>query len=270
LDEQLVSSLFASPGEGGLMDLAGCGKETFALADLMTAPGRYGHPSLEAPVSAGMEIWAAGVTYESSKFARMAESSDGGDFYAKVYVAERPELFLKATPRRVVGPMAEVRIRSDAFWNVPEPELTVVAAANGRILGYTIGNDMSSRDIEGANPLYLPQAKVYRGSCAMGPMIVPAPLVSPHTLDIHLRIRRRDQTVFEGKTSTAGMRRNVEELVDWLFRENDFPGGVCLMTGTGIVPPETFTLMHGDDIEIEISGLGVLQNRVETPTAPPD
>ena len=175
LDEQLVSTTLISPTPDGLDALASHATgEGIALAELDTEPGRYGHPSLVAPVVSGMEIWAAGVTYESSKFARMAESTDGGDVYARVYVAERPELFFKATPARTVGTNDTVRVRKDSKWNVPEPELTVLVAANGQILGYTIGNDLSSRDIEGDNPLYLPQAKVYKGSCAIGPVIVPA------------------------------------------------------------------------------------------------
>ena len=217
---------------------------------------------LQAPVTWNHEVWAAGVTYESSKFARMAESEGGGDFYAKVYVADRPELFFKATPRRVVGPNQPVRIRGDSTWNVPEPELAAVIAANGRIVGYTIGNDMSSRSIEGENPLYLPQAKVYTGSCALGPWIVPAESVDPQNLGIRMSITRDDSVAFEGETSTARMKRSVHELADWLFRENDFPGGAILLTGTGIIPPEDFTLQQGDGIEITIDGIGTLRNEV--------
>ena len=235
-----------------------------SLADL--APGVKDNyvqsADLGVPLMPSMEVWAAGVTYESSKFARMAESEGGGDFYAKVYVAERPELFFKATPRRVVGPNAPVRIRADSTWNVPEPELAAVIAANGRIVGYTIGNDMSSRSIEGENPLYLPQAKVYTGSCALGPWIVPAESVDPQNLGISMTITRGGAVAFQGETSTARMKRSVHELAEWLFRENDFPGGAILLTGTGIIPPEDFTLQVGDRIEIAIDGIGTLRNEV--------
>jgi 2-dehydro-3-deoxy-D-arabinonate dehydratase len=217
--------------------------------------------TLLAPII-GTEIWAAGVTYESSKFARMAESDEGGDFYAKVYTADRPELFFKATPSRTVGPNAAVRIRADSRWNVPEPELAAVIATDGTILGYTIGNDMSSRDIEGANPLYLPQAKVYTGCCALGPVIVPAAQVDARNLGIRLTISRGGNAVFTGETSTARMRRTVEELAGWLFRENEFPHGVTLLTGTGIIPPEEFSLQEGDQVLIEIEGIGGLPNTV--------
>lgn len=265
LDEQAVARIFTTP-ETGLEEAFGAGRsasgESVAYADLDTEPGRYGHPSFVAPVVAGQEVWAAGVTYESSKFARMAESPEGGDFYARVYVADRPELFLKATPNRVVGPNDSVRIRADSHWNVPEPELAVAVAANGRILGYTIGNDMSSRDIEGANPLYLPQAKVYRASCALGPVIVPAESVDPHSLAIRLTITREGETAFTGETSTAKMRRKVDDLVSWLFRENDFPHGVFLLTGTGLIPPDDFTLHIGDEVAIEIEQIGTLRNSV--------
>jgi 2-dehydro-3-deoxy-D-arabinonate dehydratase len=193
----------------------------------------------------------------------MAESTEGGDFYARVYVADRPELFFKATPNRVVGPNDAVRIRKDATWSVPEPELAAFISPSGRILGYTIGNDMSSRDIEGANPLYLPQAKVYTRSCALGPWIVPAEDIDPQNLAIRLTIERGDDTVFSGETSTSRMKRTVAELAEWLFRENEFPNGVFLLTGTGIVPPDDFTLSAGDAVSIEIEGLGVLNNVVQ-------
>jgi 2-dehydro-3-deoxy-D-arabinonate dehydratase len=263
LDDQAVMRMFIEPEEAGLASLeAKAAGDPIALSDLDVTPGRYGHPSLVAPVLSGQEIWAAGVTYESSKLARMAESSDGGDFYAKVYLADRPELFLKATPGRVVGPNDQVRIREDSYWNVPEPELTALAAANGRILGYTIGNDMSSRDIEGANPLYLPQAKVYRASCALGPVVIPAEAVDAQSLTIRLTITRAGATAYEGETSTARMRRTVQELVSWLFRENDFPQGVYLLTGTGLIPPDDFTLQPEDSVAIAIEGIGVLRNTV--------
>jgi 2-dehydro-3-deoxy-D-arabinonate dehydratase len=182
--------------------------------------------------------------------------------YARVYVADRPELFFKATPSRTVGQNGTVRVRADSTWNVPEPELAVVVSADKKILGYTIGNDMSSRDIEGANPLYLPQAKVYRGSCALGPVIVPAARLDPSRLAIRLTISRDGAAVFEGETSTASMKRSPQELVDWLYRENDFPNGVVLLTGTGIIPPEEFSLHPGDSVAIEIAGIGTLRNPV--------
>jgi 2-dehydro-3-deoxy-D-arabinonate dehydratase len=219
--------------------------------------------ALLAPVLPTQEVWAAGVTYESSKFARMSESEHGSDLYAKVYTADRPELFFKATPSRVMGPNQPLRIRADSHWNVPEPELTALIAANGQILGYTVGNDMSSRDIEGENALYLPQAKVYRACCGLGPVIVPAKGVEAQNLMIRLTIHRGAKVVFEGNTSTARMRRSVEDITKWLFRENDFPQGVLLLTGTGIVPPDSFTLHSGDEIAIEIEALGTLHNTVE-------
>jgi 2-dehydro-3-deoxy-D-arabinonate dehydratase len=234
----------------------------FSFADIAGRPEGTGQPGLLAPIGSRSEVWAAGVTYESSKLARMAESPEGGDFYARVYTAGRPELFFKATPNRVVGPNDAVRIRADSAWNVPEPELAVLIAANGRILGYTIGNDMSSRDIEGANPLYLPQAKVYRGSCALGPVIVPAERLDPHNLALRMTISRNGAQAFAGETSTSRIRRTVEELRDWLFRENDFPRGVFLLTGTGLIPSDSFSLLPGDEIAIEIAGIGTLRNTV--------
>ncbi len=265
LDEQVVASIMVSPSPEGLSVLeAQAGTEAvFSFADLDVEPGRYGHPSLVAPLLSNQEVWAAGVTYESSKFARMAESSDGGDFYAKVYVADRPELFMKGTPSRTVGQRDVVGIRPDSHWNVPEPELSVLVAATGQILGYTVGNDMSSRDIEGANPLYLPQAKVYRNSCALGPVVIPADRLDPHTLAVQLRIERGGATLFQGETSTARMRRNVQELTEWLFRSNDFPNGVFLLTGTGIIPPDEFSLQAEDTVHITIEGIGTLTNLVK-------
>jgi 2-dehydro-3-deoxy-D-arabinonate dehydratase len=260
--EREVLQSAEQPTPEGLARLENLGDpdNTLTYADLENPTSGLSQ-TLLAPVI-GTEIWAAGVTYESSKFARMAESDEGGDFYAKVYTADRPELFFKATPSRTVGPNAAVRIRADATWNVPEPELAAVIASDGTILGYTVGNDMSSRDIEGANPLYLPQAKVYQGCCALGPVIVPAAQVDARNLGIRLTISRGGDAVFTGETSTARMRRTVDELAGWLFRENEFPHGVTLLTGTGIIPPEDFTLHPGDEVAIEISGIGVLRNRV--------
>jgi len=211
------------------------------------------------------EVWAAGVTYFRSRAARMAESESagGGDFYDRVYSAERPELFFKTTPHRVVGQGAAVRIRRDSNWNVPEPELALLVSPGGKILGYTIGNDMSSRDLEGANPLYLPQAKTYDKCCALGPgiLIQRDPLPSSTTID--LKIRRGPDIVFQSSTTLAEMKRGLEELVGFLFRESSFPKGGILLTGTGIVPPDSFTLAVGDWIDISIDGIGVLSNPVE-------
>ncbi len=216
-----------------------------------------------API-VNQEVWAAGVTYYRSRSARIEESKDagGGNFYDRVYSAERPELFFKATGRRVVGPGKAVRIRSDAKWSVPEPELTLLVDPGGSIVGYTIGNDMSSRDIEGENPLYLPQAKMYDGSCALGPCV----LLSPEPLDrstgIHLEIRRQSEPVFSASTSLAELKRDPKELVSFLFRDNSFPQCVFLLTGTGIVPGDDFTLAAGDVIRISIDGIGTLENYV--------
>jgi 2-dehydro-3-deoxy-D-arabinonate dehydratase len=211
------------------------------------------------------EVWAAGVTYVRSKDARERESAPtgGARFYDLVYTAERPELFFKATPRRVVGPGDPVRIRADAHWSVPEPELALVISPALRVVGYTIGNDMSSRDIEGENPLYLPQAKVYDGSCALGPVVTLAGALPPRAqVAIRLIVTRAGTAVFEGATTLAAMKRSFEELVSWLGRENSFPDGVVLLTGTGVVPPDDFTLASGDEISIEITDIGRLVNRV--------
>jgi 2-dehydro-3-deoxy-D-arabinonate dehydratase len=210
------------------------------------------------------EVWAAGVTYKRSREARERESAGAARFYDLVYNAERPELFLKATPRRVVGPGAAVRIRRDSRWNVPEPELALIVSPRMKIVGFTIGNDMSSRDIEGENPLYLPQAKVYDGSCSLGPVITLAgAMPPPERVTIRLTIVRGGAVVFDGSTSISAMKRSFEDLVSWLGRENHFPDGVILLTGTGIVPPDHFTLEHGDDISIDISDIGTLRNQVE-------
>jgi 2-dehydro-3-deoxy-D-arabinonate dehydratase len=219
---------------------------------------------LLAPVE-HQEVWASGVTYFRSRSARMAESesSGGGDFYDRVYHAERPELFFKAPPYRVVGPGDTLRIRRDSQWNVPEPELTLLISPSARILGYTIGNDMSSRDIEGANPLYLPQAKSYDRACAIGPAILVSPDPLPTSTGIHLHIYRGRELMFSGTTNLAEMKRRPEELVAYLFRETSFPGGCFLLTGTGIVPPDSFTLAPQDEIKITIDGIGTLINTVE-------
>ena len=210
------------------------------------------------------EVWAAGVTYFRSRSARMEESKDagGGTFYDRVYSAVRPELFFKATARRVVGHGASVRTRCDARWSVPEPELTLLLNPRGEIIGYTIGNDMSSRDIEGENPLYLPQAKVYDGSCALGPCVLLNSDPLPKTTAIQIQVARDGRSAFDGSTTLAALKRDPKELASWLFRDNSFPDGAYLMTGTGIVPDDEFTLAHGDLIRISIDGIGTLENRV--------
>ena len=191
-----------------------------------------------------------------------SEASGGMSFYDRVYNAERPELFFKSTPHRVVGPGAAVRIRRDSKWNVPEPELTLLVSPGGKILGFTVGNDMSSRDIEGENPLYLPQAKVYDASCALGPGILVSSEPLASSTGIHIEIRRAGASVFADSTTLAGMKRRPAELVEYLFRENSFPDGCFLLTGTGIVPPNSFTLASGDEIAITIDGIGTLSNPV--------
>ena len=210
------------------------------------------------------EVWAAGVTYFRSRSARMEESktAGGGDFYDRVYSAERPELFFKSTASRVVGHRAKVAIRSDAKWSVPEPELTLLCSPTGRITGYTIGNDMSSRDIEGENPLYLPQAKVYNRSCALGPCILVQQEPLPSSASIALEILRENTSVFRGATNLAQLKRDPQTLVAYLFRDNIFPTGAFLLTGTGIVPPDAFTLHPSDEIRISIDYIGTLANIV--------
>lgn len=209
------------------------------------------------------EVWAAGVTYLRSREAREAESESAASFYDKVYKADRPELFLKATPGRVSGPGQPIRARRDSRWSVPEPELALVVAPDGRITGYTIGNDVSARDIEGENPLYLPQAKIYRGACALGPAVTLAAALPPREqVTIRLTVTRRGAAVFDGSTTLDRMARDLDELVGWLVRETDFPDGAILLTGTGVVPPDDFTLKPGDLVAIEVTGVGVLVNPV--------
>ena len=216
------------------------------------------------PPIGSQEVWASGVTYHRSRDARMeeSESAGGGDFYDRVYRAERPELFFKATPHRVVGPGGKVAIRSDAKWSVPEPELALMISPTGKILGYTVANDMSSRDIEGENPLYLPQAKVYDRSCALGPCVLVTSNQLPRTTEIRLEILRNEKPAFRGSTTLKELKREPKTLVDYLYRDNSFPNGSFLLTGTGIVPPDTFTLTHGDEIRITIDGIGTLTNVV--------
>ncbi len=220
--------------------------------------------AMEAPIE-NQEVWAAGVTYYRSRSARIEESKDagGGDFYDRVYSADRPELFFKATPHRVAGPNSKVRIRRDATWSVPEPELVLAINPQGKIVGYTVGNDMSSRDIEGANPLYLPQAKVYDKSCALGPGIFVTQGPLPLSTQISLEILRGSKVEFSAAVTLADMKRDPATLVEYLFRDNSFPRGCFLLTGTGIVPPDTFTLHSKDEIRITIAPIGTLVNEVE-------
>ena len=232
------------------------GSRAFSLQDV----------ALHAPIDA-QEVWAAGVTYLRSRDARMEESTQR-DVYDRVYDAERPEIFLKATPNRVSGPGQAIAIRGDSTWDVPEPELTLVLNARGERVGYSIGNDVSSRSIEGENPLYLPQAKVYAQCAGLGPAIVTVDELPDATdLAISLTIRRGGAVLFEDRTSTARMHRTFADLESYLLRGNAFPAGVFLMTGTGIVPPSEFTLEDGDEVTITIAGLGSLTNPVVRLTA---
>lgn len=222
------------------------------------------YSSLQAPIQS-QELWASGVTYYRSKVGRQEESkaAEGGDFYAHVYEAERPELFFKATSHRIVGSGGKVRIRKDSTWNVPEPELTLMITSRGKIIGYTIGNDMSSRSIEGENPLYLPQAKTYDGCAAIGPCIYVTEEPLPGNTIIEIEIKRENIQVFKGKVDIQRMKRKYSELVSYLYRECSFPHGSLLMTGTGIVPPNDFTLQRGDEINITINPIGTLVNKVK-------
>ena len=216
------------------------------------------------PVGSKQELWACGVTYLRSKIGRQEESKDagGGDFYAKVYEAERPEVFFKSNPHRIVGTGDKVRIRKDSTWDVPEPELTLVVSSSGKIIGYTIGNDMSSRSIEGENPLYLPQAKTYDACAAIGPCIYVTEEPLDRDTTIRLEINRKSKTIFEGSIAISQIKRPLEELVSFVFRECSFPNGCLIMTGTGIVPENDFTLKSGDEIKISIDGIGTLVNEV--------
>lgn len=209
------------------------------------------------------EVWAAGVTYKRSQVARMEESEHGATHYDRVYTADRPELFFKATPNRVSGPNQPVRVRRDSRWSVPEPEFTLAINPAGKIVGYTIGNDMSARDIEGENPLYLPQAKLYSQCCALGPVIrlTDEPLV-PDETTIRVVIQRSGNDAFTGETKLSQMKRKLEELAGWLMRENEIPSGAFLLTGTGVVPPDEFALAAGDQVAITIAGIGTLSNHV--------
>jgi 2-dehydro-3-deoxy-D-arabinonate dehydratase len=247
------------------------GGDPGALAALLEGPAAGPVPEgarLLAPVGR-QPVWAAGVTFARSRDARLEESS-GLDAYDKVYLAERPELFLKALPGAARGPGEPIGVRADSSWDVPEPELAVVADCRGRIVAYSIGNDVSSRSIEGDNPLYLPQAKIYRGSCALGPCLVPvAEAPAPADMEISLVIRRDGAELFRDACSVGDMKRTLPELVDWLWRGQELPLGAVLLSGTSIVPPPELTLRPADQVAIAISGLGELRNPVElVDTAP--
>ena len=235
-------------------------EEAMRLAHPVTSPDA--DEALLPPIGS-QEVWAAGVTYFRSREARMEESERAGAdiFYDKVYDADRPELFFKATAPRVRGHLAAVGVRSDSQWSVPEPELALAINSAGQVFGFTIGNDLSARDIEGENPLYLPQAKVYRGSCALGPCLLVADDFS-RANEVHLTIERDGEPAFEGSTSLTQLKRGYDELAGWLFRENEFPHGCVLLTGTGVVPPAPFTLLRGDTVRIRIDGIGELVNTV--------
>jgi 2-dehydro-3-deoxy-D-arabinonate dehydratase len=248
--------------------------------ELLNLPNLHDHlrevsrrgPATEAPAREDIlapvgtqEIWAAGVTYERSREGRREESKESGAavFYSKVYDAERPELFFKAPGWRAIGPDAKIRIRKDANWNVPEPELVLVINADRQIVGYTLGNDVSSRDIEGENPLYLPQAKVYDGSCSIGPAIWVSNQSFDRNTEITLAVERAGKSIFEGNVPLLRIRREFNELVEYLYRELSFPAGAFLFTGTGIVPPNDFTLISGDLVKITVAPIGELINEVE-------
>ena len=232
------------------------------LAAYFNHPPAFDQPHWLPPIDV-QDVWAAGVTYERSRAARQEEAVDGGDVYARVYTAERPELFFKARGPWVVGPHDQVGIRRDARWNVPEPELALVINPALEIVGVTVGNDMSSRDIEGENPLYLPQAKIYTRSCALGPAIALGPVGAtwPDTA-IALQIVRDGAVVFVGATHTSQIRRRPDELVEYLGRALPFPDGAVLLTGAGVVPPDSFTLAEGDEVQITIDAVGMLRNLV--------
>lgn len=263
--------------DGQIVALNFQNSECQSLADLLDAanPGQVANQLRDASQTQALsevsllppidqqEVWAAGVTYKRSKTARMEESEAAASCYDRVYESPRPELFLKATPSRVSGPQQPLRIRVDAEWNVPEPEITLVINSRKELVGYTIGNDMSSRDIEGDNPLYLPQAKVYNQCCGLGPVITLADAMpAREEIGIQLVIHRDGAQVFDGATSVAQMARSFEDLIQWLGRDNDFPGGAFLLTGTGIVPDSDFTLRPADVVDISIDGIGTLSNPI--------
>jgi 2-dehydro-3-deoxy-D-arabinonate dehydratase len=244
----------------GLLDPLKKEFPSLRMRNAVTDPAELG---ILPPVE-GQEVWAAGVTYFRSRVARMEESKEagGGSFYDRVYDADRPELFFKAAPYRVIPHGGEIRIRNDSKWNVPEPELALVVNSRAEIIGYTIGNDVSSRDIEGENPLYLPQAKSYDGSCALGPAILLTDGPLPKETPIQLDIVREGKSVFQGETSLAQIKRTFDDLVEYLYRETTFRFGAVLLTGTGIIPEDAFTLESGDEVRITIPPIGTLVNRV--------
>ena len=232
------------------------------LIDPKARPLLVAETTLLVPIDQ-QEVWAAGVTYKRSQVARMEESKAGASHYDKVYTAPRPEIFFKATPSRVAGPGQALRVRADSKWSVPEPELALVISPEKKLVGFTVGNDMSARDIEGENPLYLPQAKVYNQCCGLGPCIlIPESPIDREATKIKLVIERGGAVAFTGETDLGQMKREFLELVDWLTRENDLPNGAFLLTGTGVVPPDDFTLQDGDLVSISIDGIGTLVNPI--------
>jgi 2-dehydro-3-deoxy-D-arabinonate dehydratase len=255
-----------APGIGSLSDILHADNPAglvSRLVDIRAGGVPLGAVTLLPPIDR-QEVWAAGVTYKRSREARERESVGAARFYDLVYTAARPELFFKATPQRVVGPGGVVRVRRDSRWSVPEPELALVISPKLKLVGYTIGNDMSARDIEGENPLYLPQAKVYDHSCALGPVVTLASAMPPMAqVTIRLTIERGGNKAFEATTSPGAMARTFDDLIDWLGRDNSFPHGAVLLTGTGIVPPDDFTLRAADRVIIDITGIGQLTNVVE-------
>lgn len=260
-DCRMLSDILHAPEPAGMAGF---------LIDPKARPIKADEVQFLAPIDR-QEVWAAGVTYKRSQVARMEESETGASHYDRVYTAARPELFYKGSSSRVSGPGQPVRVRCDSDWSVPEPEFTLVLNPEMKIVGYTIGNDMSARDIEGENPLYLPQAKVYRQCCALGPSI----LLAAEPLDlaatqIQLQISRGGKEVFSGETSLGELNRSLEELAGWLGRENEFPQGAFLLTGTGIVPPDDFTLEHGDEVAITVTGIGTLRNPVVKERSTPE
>ena len=244
-----------------LLELVGLSAYLTQIAATSPAVDAPAPETILAPI-VSQEVWAAGVTYFRSRTARMEESKDagGGSFYDRVYAAERPEIFFKATPQRVAHPGQAMHLRSDSKWMVPEPELTLCINSRGEIIGYTVGNDLSCRDIEGENPLYLPQAKCFKLCAALGPAILIQNEAPAPTTRIHLQIDRAGAAAFEGETTVSQLKRTPAELAGFLFRDNTFPTGTFLMTGTGIVPGDEFTLQSGDIISITIDGIGTLVN----------
>lgn len=252
----------ASALQGSLLELANKDPEGVmeSLKGAPRVPFSYG--LLRRPFNP-VEVWGAGITYMRSRDAREVETESAKGIYERVYDAERPEIFFKDSGNRTIGPGEALGVRSDSGWTVPEPELTVILDDGGRVCGYTLGNDMSARDIEGANPLYIPQSKIYRGSCALGPVVAtPDEIPDPHSLRIDMRISRDGKTLFEGTTNTSRLKRKVLELVAYLMRDNQLFGWTALMTGTGIVPPDDFSLRGGETVEIEVERIGTLRNPV--------